>query len=137
MSCSGLTPFNASKADQTQLPEETIAPKVAVGEGDDLIIDSMQVIVEESSPVQVAVIVNGSLPDSCTSIVRLKTDYKNLEFVLEILTRRKVSTDCLAGPLDFEEFVFLDVENLAPGTYNVSLNGITEVFILEEDRESG
>lgn len=133
--CSGQEPVISDENSLETILDETVTPEIVIEEAYDLAIDNMQVVVEESSPIQVAVIVNGTLPDRCISIVRIRADYDNSGFKLNILTRREIGLECEPDPHSFEEYVFLDVDDLPEGTYQVSLNELSESFTLEENDE--
>ena len=85
--CGGRNPLGSEESGLASIADEQITPEVVIEEADDLEINSMQVNVKESSPVQVVATVTGLLPDLCTSIVRIKADYADSEFSLKIIIK--------------------------------------------------
>jgi putative hemolysin len=89
----------------------------------------------ESFPVQVHVVIEGSLPDGCTAIDRVdqRLDQEEKLFWIEITTVRVGDDGCPQGLVPFEEVVPLDVQGLPAGIYVVDADGVRETFTLEAD----
>ncbi|RMG92211.1 MAG: hypothetical protein D6706_17290 [Chloroflexi bacterium] len=119
----------------TPTPTETAVPPTAPPAPETGLapVESIQLLIMESFPVQVSVMVRGELPDNCTQIDRIETNRTNNQFNVAISTLRDASTECTDSPVPFEETIPLDVENLDAGTYTVSVNGITGSFTLDVD----
>ena len=113
-------------ADGSQDPETEIA--------EDVEIDSLQLEIMESFPVQVTAVINGYLPDNCTAIEKINADYSKSIFKLTITTESK-GTDCIQEPQPFEERIALGIEGLHAGRYEVHLGERTAVFKLDQDNE--
>lgn len=99
-------------------------------------VDSMQILILESFPVQVHVKVMGNLPDGCTSIVGSKADMVDEStFELSIFTERPEDMMCTMALVPFEETIRLDVEGLSAGTYTVKGFDLEETFTLDIDNK--
>jgi len=102
-------------------------------------IDEVNVQILESFPVQVEVLIKGSLPDSCTEIERLDQRFdqrfgvEDGIFWIEVVTIRNTDEVCAQALVPFEETVSLDVYGLSAGTYTVDVNGAKETFTLDVD----
>jgi len=99
-------------------------------------VDSIQVLILESFPVQVHVTVVGNLPDGCTSIVSSKAEMVDeTTFQLNIYTERPEDMMCTMALVPFEETIKLDVEGLSAGTYTVKGFDFEETFTLDVDNK--
>lgn len=107
-------------------------PDVLISEAQ---IESMDILILESFPVQVKAHVRWSLPDDCT--VMLETTNERIEdlFQMKILTKRPADKECAQKFSTFEETFTLDVLGLDRGTYVVDVNGRIGEFTLEIKNE--
>lgn len=126
----------AMPTDTTQTaPTET--PELVVG--NEAYVETVQVLIMESMPVQVAVEITGNLPDGCTSITSITPERDGKEFTVAITTQRDIAALCTEALVPFSERVSLDVIGLAAGTYTVSVAGrdktLVETFRLDIDNE--
>ena len=98
-------------------------------------VESIDILILESFPVQVMVVVRGSLPDSCTEIDRVsrELDAQTNTFSIEISTARPPEATCAHVIGSFEENIALEVYGLPAGTYTVDVNGVTGSFTLSMD----
>lgn len=98
-------------------------------------IDAVDIGILESFPVQIHVVVKGSLPDGCTLIdtVDQRFDANENIFWIEITIARTGDDVCTEALVPFEETVPLDVYGLSARTYVVDVNGVRETFVLEVD----
>lgn len=99
-------------------------------------VDTLQVLLMESFPVQVSAEVSGNLPDACTTIERIKVERTGDTFTLELITQRPPETMCAQVLTRFEEKVSLDVEGLEAGTYFVKAGNQQVSFTLEVKNKS-
>lgn len=98
-------------------------------------IESVQVAVLESFPVQVNVTVNGNLSDGCTSLAGINVQQQGATFVLDVQTNYNNQAACTQALVPFSETVALNVQGLAAGTYTVVADGVSETFTLSVDNE--
>lgn len=100
-------------------------------------IDSVEVVLLESFPLQAQAVVKGNLPDGCTQIKEATTTFENNTFHVNLTTERTAETSCTQALVPFEEIIPLDVTGLLQGDYTVDVNGVTETFELLTDNLLG
>ena len=98
-------------------------------------VDSVDVLILESLPVQVSVSVKGNLSDACTRVGEVATTRDGTTFNIDISTTRPVEAVCAQVLTPFEENISLDVRGLKKGTYTVNVNGLTQTLELPADGE--
>lgn len=96
-------------------------------------VDSIEIQIAESFPVQVFVRARGELPDGCTEIDQINTAETGSTFNVTITTLRPADALCTEAVVPFEEVVPLDVDGLPAGNYTVNVNGINGSFSLAVD----
>ena len=112
-------------------PQATEEP-VTIIEGEAQ-IDSIQVLVLESFPVQVNALLQGSIPDSCTSLGETTINREGNVFTITVKTSRPSNAECAQVIETFEQNVSLDVAGLPAGDYTVNAGGATASFNLAVD----
>ena len=103
--------------------------------GTDVYVDSVEVAIMESFPVQVAVTVRGNLADGCVVLDGVSWERDGDTFMLRSHAHREGEA-CTLALVPFEEIVALDVVGLAAGTYQVVLDAFSTEFTLEVDIEA-
>jgi len=96
-------------------------------------VDSIEILVLESFPVQIRALVGGSLPDSCTTIDRIAQTRDGNAFRVTISTVRAMDKVCAQSLVPFEETIALQVVGLQAGDYTVTVNDMTTSFRLSTD----
>jgi inhibitor of cysteine peptidase len=96
-------------------------------------VQSIDILILESFPVQVHVVAKGNHPDSCTATDQLLQEREGNTFRLTLTTTRPEDKMCPQEPVPFEQVIPLDVYGLAAGTYTVDVNGVTGTFTLDID----
>jgi hypothetical protein len=96
-------------------------------------VDSLEVLILNAVPVQVQVVVRGTLPDGCTSIDAVSITRRENEFRGLITTTRPAEAVCTEIVLPFERVVPLEVDGLPAGEYAVIINQGAATFRLEKD----
>lgn len=98
-------------------------------------VNDVELMILESFPVQVRALIQGDLPDGCTSIRGIETerDVDARRFTVRIETTRDDEAICTQALVPFEESVELDVRGLPAGTYTVDVHGETATFTLDVD----
>jgi hypothetical protein len=125
----------ASDNPATETPdtaEPTDPESVITGEAQ---IESIEVLIMESFPVQVSVHVTGYLGDGCTTMGDIETIQEGNTFFVTIPIERPADAVCTQQLVGFEENIALDVEGLPADTYTVDVNGTTQTFTLGVDNE--
>lgn len=96
-------------------------------------VDTLDIAVMESFPVQVRAVARGYLPDSCTEIDDITQTRSGNTFTVSITTTRPSDAYCAQVLKPFEENISLRVSGLLKGTYTVNVNGVRETFTLSTD----
>ena len=96
-------------------------------------VESVEILILESFPVQVRAVVKGYNPDPCTKINEITQKRDGNTFVVTITTQRDRGQACIQVISPFEESISLDVAGLNAGTYTVTVNGVSEQFTLDVD----
>jgi hypothetical protein len=87
----------------------------------------------ETFPIQIQVIVQGILPDSCTTIERIDRNRQDGNFQITLHTIRAAGVACSDAEIPFIETIDLDVLGLVAGIYTVRVNNISGTFTLQTD----
>jgi len=98
-------------------------------------VDEVTIQILESFPVQVEVLIRGSLPDACTEIdqVSQRFDANDNTFRVQVTVVRTTDDPCAQVLTPFEQTVALDVYGLSADTYIVDVNKVRETFTLQVD----
>ncbi|MEN8217424.1 MAG: hypothetical protein ABFS56_13865 [Pseudomonadota bacterium] len=95
-------------------------------------IETIDIVILESFPVQVRVVAKGYFSDGCGRIDQIHTIRAGNSFNITITTR-SVGEACTQALVPFEEVIELNVYGLKAGTYTVDVNGVTDTFKLDVD----
>lgn len=95
------------------------------------LVDSVQVLIMESMPVQVTLVIEGNLRDGCTELSEITQEVRDDRIVIRVLTRRSKDAMCTQALVPFTERYRLDLEGIEPGTYTLDVNGVTETLRLD------
>ncbi len=98
-------------------------------------VESIEITVLESFPVQIKVNARGYLPDGCTKIGEITKEKKDNTFFVSIKTVRPADTYCTEVIVPFQEVISLDVYGLKAGIYTVNVNGVNGTFELVTDNK--
>ncbi len=96
-------------------------------------VDSIEILILESFPVQVNAMLRGSLPDSCTSLSETAITMEGNTFTITVATTRPSDAVCAQVIAPFEQNVSLEVLGLPAGDYTVVAGGQTATFNLAVD----
>lgn len=107
---------------------ETPVPQLP---GSVAIVESVEIQILESMPVQVNVVVRGQLPDAgCTTVRSVEQVREGNVFHVTLVTTTDPLALCAQALTPFEEIVSLDVRDLLSGTYFVNVHGVEASFEL-------
>jgi hypothetical protein len=120
-------------SDDTQIPAEEVPPIEGAVTYAEAVVESIQILMLESFPLQVHVAVQGSLPDSCARIYEITQDRDGNTFNVLIMTISPIDQECTDAEVPFQENIPLDVYGLPAGTYTVNVNGMTDTFTFDMD----
>lgn len=104
-----------------------IADAANLAPSNEAVIDTVEVMVLESFPVQANAVVKGKLPDGCVQIERISQERRDNTFVATIITNRQPNAGCIGQLQSFEQVLPLGVSDLAAGTYTVTVSGVNSV----------
>ena len=96
-------------------------------------VESVELLIMESFPVQVNAVVRGTLPDGCTMLDGPSVTRDGNTFVISLSTTREADAVCTQALVPFESVISLDVVDLVAGVYTVDANGVTGTFELAVD----
>lgn len=99
-------------------------------------VDSVEVVLKESFPVQIDVLVEGNLPDGCTELGNARQQLVENTFNINLETRKLKDTDvmCTQALVPYETTISLDnVVGISAGEYTVNVNGVSTTFTMDVD----
>ena len=135
--CTGVIPRETEEVPPTQAPAQVATP--SVGEGEKALqfgwarVETVELLMLESFPVQINVVARGSLPDGCTKIHEIIKEREGNSFLVTIRTARPADAMCTQALVPFQEVISLDVVGLKAGKYTVEVNGVKGSFELSQD----
>ena len=97
------------------------------------VINSVQIAIMESWPLQAQVQISGELGDGCTELGEIRSYREGNTIYVTVETVRPAEAICTQQLRVFEQSMPLDIEGLPAGTYTVEVNGVTETFTLDQD----
>jgi hypothetical protein len=112
---------------------------VVSGEQQNLVyVESVEVLIMESLPLQVSLSVSGNLSVPCVELLPAAVARKGNTFMVVMAeTVLGPAESCIAVLEPFSTSVSLDVLGLSAGTYTVNVNGVLAEFTLESDNVLG
>ena len=120
----GASPAN------TETPAPNPAPSMPASVAT---VESVEVHILESMPVQVQIVVRGQLPDAgCTTIGSVEQAREGNVIRVTLVTTTDPLALCAQALTPFEHVISLDVSSLLPGKYIVNVNGVKKSFELPE-----
>jgi hypothetical protein len=128
-----------TSADTTLVEEATSTPDLATvtplaepiyGQA---VVESVEVLTTDSDPVQIVVLLEGTLPDDCAVIDEIAVQREGDVVNLSVITVTDPGQSCSETAVPFEEAVPLDASGLEAGTYTISVNGLQDSFTLGAD----
>jgi inhibitor of cysteine peptidase len=93
-------------------------------------VERIEVVILESYPVQVRVVVYGWLSDGCTKLHGFDQKTEGKVIAMRVLTTRPRDAICTQAIKRFQETYPVETEGLAPGTYTLDVNGKSKQITL-------
>ncbi|WP_069471549.1 hypothetical protein [Candidatus Marithrix sp. Canyon 246] len=97
-------------------------------------IETVQIQILESLPVQIIVIAKGTFLNGCGQLGKINTVQAGNKFTITIgkkpIEKQMMCTQAL---VPFEQKIPLNIKGLKAGTYSVNVNGISKSFKLDVD----
>lgn len=97
------------------------------------LVDSVEIIMAESFPVQVSANVKGNLSDGCSDLGLPEVSLDQQTFNVQLPQVRPVDAICTEALRPFATTINLETEGLSKGIYNVNVNGVSSTFELPVD----
>ena len=119
-------PATATPTPPPIVTEEPIIPVTGMA-----VVQSVEVQILESMPLQVNAIIRGQLPDAgCTTISTVDQMREGNTFHITLTTTTDPLALCAQALTPFEQVIRLDTSNLPPAPYVVNANGVQQAFEL-------
>jgi hypothetical protein len=128
VACAGSAPTPTP----TSMPAPSSTPPALVPAGL-APVDSLDVLILESFPVQIHVVVKGQMPDACTFAGEATQERVDDTFKVTLPAQRPADAICAQVLTPYELTLSLDVRDLPKGEYTVDVNGTTATFELTMD----
>lgn len=119
--------------DEPDDPPIEIVDEMISGEA---MVESIQINIMESFPLQASVDITGFLGDGCTELDEISVTRNEETFMVLVTTKRPSLAVCTQQLVGFQETVTLDILGLPAGDYTVNVNGVTDTFNLPMDNVS-
>ncbi len=94
-------------------------------------VQSVEIQVMNSDPLQVNAVVRGSLTESCATLGQSQVQYTSNTFRITVYAVSPTDRGCAQVTAPFETTIALDIRGLPAGTYAVTANGVSAVFTLQ------
>jgi inhibitor of cysteine peptidase len=99
----------------------------------ELTVESIDLQILESFPVQVNALVRGQLPDACSFIESANQEHEGQLFHITFTFARRPDARCAPQPTPFEHLVFLDVLGMLAGIFAVEAHDVQASFEMVVD----
>ncbi len=93
-------------------------------------IDHVEVRTQTAAQIRYEVFVQGTLRDACTRIQAIRQRLEGHKVLITITTKRPIDEVCAQTLTPFDATIPLTIEPLEAGEYTVSVNGMTESFVV-------
>ncbi|HLG25979.1 MAG TPA: hypothetical protein VI588_04335 [Candidatus Gracilibacteria bacterium] len=107
-------------------PQQTQEPQIPAE------VESVDLLMMESFPLQMSVNVKGNLKNGCEKLGEVLRKRNGNDFTLTVTVVEEGEV-CTQALVPFEENYSLDIYGLQKGEYTVTVNGMTENFTLDQD----
>ena len=97
------------------------------------VVETIEIAILESFPVQIRAVLRGTVPDACTEIDSIAKQREGSTFTLVVRTRRPAEAVCAQVLSPYETTTGLDVLGLQAGTYTVVAGNASASFELVVD----
>ena len=91
-------------------------------------VESIEIMVSGSIPVELQVAARGVLAGECVSLGEAKTKRAGNTYKVTLFVQRQEGETCDESPVTFEKKIPLDVKGLSAGLYTVDVNGVLGTF---------
>jgi len=122
---------NGVEADFELTPYDIVAPGESYAPGK-AAVENVTVIMTRSIPPQVRAVVSGTLAGKCERIDlgNISIERQDRVILVDIPTLSRTNVPCTLNLVFFTEYIPINIEDLEPGEYTVSVNGVNDSFVL-------
>ncbi len=96
-------------------------------------VETIEIVMRESFPVQISANIKGTVSDSCTQVGPITQERDGNTFRITVGATRPQGAMCTQVITPFEQSITIDAVGLKAGTYIVEANGLTQTFQLTTD----
>ena len=96
-------------------------------------VQSVEVHISQSHPLQVSAVVHGNLTESCASLEESQVQYVSNTFQITVYAKSSSDIGCAPVTTPFDTTIPLDTKDLPAGDYTVVANGVSALFTLQEE----
>jgi hypothetical protein len=93
-------------------------------------VQSVEIQMTNTTPVQVNAVVRGNLTESCVTLGESQVQYVSNNFQIVVYANSPAEIGCVQATTPFETTIPLDIKDLPAGSYTVTANGASAVFTL-------
>jgi len=93
-------------------------------------VQSVEIQILQTSPIQVNAIVHGNFTESCATLGEHQVQFETNTFKITLFAVSPSDRGCAQAITPFETIIRLETSNLPAGTYTVITNGVSAVFML-------
>ncbi len=111
---------------------ETPASDTPISDTGEAIVETIEVRILESFPVQVQAVVSGQLPDACAFVETVDVMVEGNTFYVNMTVARQPNMRCAPMLTPFEQVVPLTTADLAAGAYTVQAGAVVAEFALQQ-----
>ena len=100
---------------------------------DIVVVQSLNLIFQETFPLELEIVITGTLPNACHSLDPFTVEQAGEQFTIPLTSTPSDAIDCAPAPAPFQETVPLDIYGLSAGIYTVDVNRALARFELPID----
>jgi inhibitor of cysteine peptidase len=124
---------NMQSTPTTPLPVGSPTTQEPTGKAGRANVESIEIVMRESMPVQISANIKGTVSDACTKAEPITQEHDETTFRITVGATRPQGGMCAQVITPFEVSVSLDAIGLRAGTYTVEANGVKTTFDLPID----
>ncbi|EIJ41521.1 hypothetical protein BegalDRAFT_0606 [Beggiatoa alba B18LD] len=96
-------------------------------------IQKVDISILETYPLQINVVAQVTVPNSCLTVGDISEDRQNSTFNLTLLSAPQTNSHCVEQPQTIEQIIPLNLQGLNAGVYTVNINEASTEFELMMD----
>lgn len=96
------------------------------------VVEAVEIRFIEGTPLQAEALVTGTTSGAC-DMVSAGAERDGTDFIINLVALTDPAVDCIEGPGEFSDLVYVDIVGLEAGTYTLTVGEISVDFTLVED----